>query len=133
MNSNSTENMQIRLFGLVAFIFFGTLSVLGLLMEKPVPLYFFGSLSIIGIGFIIMPTQLKPIYTAWLKIAHLIGRTFTTIILTLAYYLVITPSGLIKRLISGSILPVKPGKNHSSYWVSRVEPSQPKERFLKRY
>ena len=58
---------------------------------------------------------------------------FTTIILALTYYLVITPFGLIKRIIGGPILPVKPGNKNSSFWVSRVEPSQPRERFLKRY
>jgi hypothetical protein len=127
------EKKQIRRFGLVAFIFFGCLCALGIWKEKPLLIYFFGVLSMMGIGFIFMPTQLKPVHAVWLKIAHFIGRTFTTITLTLAYYLVITPFGLIKRFIGGPILPVNPGKYDSSYWVSRVEPSQPKERFFKRY
>jgi hypothetical protein len=68
-----------------------------------------------------------------MKIARLVGRIITILILTLAYYLVITPSALIKRVFGGRPLPLKPDKGVSSYWVTRTEPAQPKERFLKRY
>ena len=81
----------------------------------------------------LIPSPLKPIYTAWLKIANFLGRIVTALVLTLAYYMVITPSALIKRLFGGRPLPVKPNKKVSSYWVARTEPAQPKERFLKRY
>jgi hypothetical protein len=130
---SSTDNKETRKFGIVAFIFFGCLCTLGFLTKKPLPAYFFGSLSILGIGFILAPSQLKPVHTAWLKIAHFIGKIVTTFILALTYYMVITPAALIKRLFGGRPLPVKPDKNASSYWVARTEPAQPKERFLKRF
>jgi hypothetical protein len=133
MNWKSTDAGQIRKFGLIALIFFGLLCVLGLWKHKPIPTYLFGALSLLGLGFILIPSRLKPIYLIWLKLAHLIGRIFSTVILTIAYYLVITPSALIKRLFGGAPLPVKPDKNASSYWVTRTESAQPKERFTKRY
>lgn len=133
MSSNSTDVKQIRKFGLVAVFFFGSLCALGIWREKPLPTYLFGALSVLGIGFILIPIQLSPVFAAWLKIAHFFGRVITTLILTLAYYLVITPTAFIKRLFSGPFLPVKPDKNVSSYWLTREEPVQPKERFFKRY
>ena len=133
MNSNSTDNREIRKFGVIALLFFGALSGLGLLTNKPIPTYLFGFLSTLGLGFILIPSLLRPVYTAWLKIAHFIGRIVTVLILTSSYYLVITPSALIKRLFGGRPLPVKPDKNVTSYWVARSEPVQPKERFIKRY
>lgn len=133
MNSNSTDNREIRKFGVIALLFFGVLSGLGFLTNKPIPTYLFGFLSTLGLGFILIPSLLRPVYTAWLKIAHFIGRIVTVLMLTLAYYLVITPSALIKRLFGGRPLPVKPDKNVTSYWVARDEPVQPKERFIKRY
>jgi len=133
MNSNSTDTREVRKFGFIALVFFGCLCVLGLWMKKPLPAYLFGFLSILGLGFILIPAQLKPVHAAWLKVAHLLGRIITTLILALAYYLVITPAALIKRLFGGRPLPVKPDKEASSYWVDRTEPAQPKERFLKRY
>ena len=133
MTSSSTNNREIRRFGAVAFIFFGCLFTLGLWSKKPIPTYLFGCLSLLGFGFILFPTRLRSVYNAWLKIAHFLGRIVTALILTLAYYLVITPSAFIKRLFGGTLLPIEPDKEVSSYWVDRSEPAQPKERFLKRY
>ena len=124
---------DIRKFGVIALIFFGSLCALGLWTKKPVPIYLFGFLSILGLGFILIPTPLRPVYDTWLRIAHFLGKIFTMLILTLAYYMVITPSALIKRLFGGRPLPVKPDKGALSYWVTRTEPAQPKERFIKRY
>jgi hypothetical protein len=132
-NLNSTDIRDIRKFGIIALIFFGILCTLGLWFKKPIPTYLFGFLSIMGLGFILNPLRLRPLYSGWMKIAHLMGRIVTTLILTLAYYLVITPSALIKRVFGGRPLPLKPDKSVSSYWVARTEPVQPKERFLKRY
>ena len=133
MSLNSTETKEIRKFGLVALIFFGCLCSLGIWKQKPFPMYFFGLLSVMGLGFILLPGPLRPVHTVWLKIAHALGRIITTVVLALAYYLVITPSALLKRVFGGHPLPLKPDRNASSYWVSRNEPVQPKERFLKRY
>lgn len=133
MSLNSTDTKQIRKFGLIALIFFGCLCALGIWSDKPLPTYLFGTLAALGLGFILFPYQLRPVYDAWLKIAHFLGRIFTTLILALAYYLVITPSAIIKRLFGGNPIPVKPDRKASSYWVNRTEPIQPKERFLKRY
>jgi len=133
MNSPSTDTRQIRRFGLVAVIFFGSLCALGIWREKPLPTYLFGALCFIGLCFVLLPSLSRPIYTGWLKIALLIGKIVTNGMLTLTYFLVITPSALIKRLFSGRPLPVKPDKKASSYWVKRTEPVQPKERFLKRF
>jgi len=133
MNSNLTEKKQIRKFGLIAFIFFGILCALGIWKDKLLPTYLFGFLSVLGLGFIVAPIHLKPAFYAWQRLARLIGRVITNIVLILIYYLVITPSGLIKRLFGGKPLPTKPDKNISSYWVTRPEPAQPSERFLKRY
>ena len=133
VNWESTETRQIRKFGLIALSFFGLLCILGFWRNKTIPMYLFGALSLLGLGFVLIPSRLTPIYFIWLKMAHLIGKIFTIVILVIAYYLVITPSALIKRLLGGSPLPVKPDEKARSYWVTRTESAQPKERFTKRY
>lgn len=133
MNSNSTDTKEIQKFGVIAFIFFGFLCGLGVWTKKLLPTSFFGVLSILGFSFILAPSRLRPIYDAWLRVAHFLGRVVTTVLLTLAYYVVITPAAFIKRLFGGPPLPIKPDKKGSSYWVARNEPAQPKERFLKRF
>lgn len=133
MTLNSIKIKDIRKFGLIALIFFGILSALGLWKQKPIPIYLFGGLSLLGLCFILIPNKLKPVYILWLKVAHFIGRVVTTFVLALAYYLVITPFALLKRIFGGTPLPLKPDKNADSYWITRREPVQPKERFVKRY
>lgn len=130
---NSIKSKEIRKFGIVAFIFFGCLCALGIYTKKPIPTYFFGSLSVIGIGFILVPSHLRPVYAVWMKIAHFLGKVVTTFILVLTYYTVITPAALIKRMFGGRPIAVTFDKKVSSYWVARTEPAQPKERFIKRF
>jgi hypothetical protein len=57
----------------------------------------------------------------------------TGLMLTLAYFLVITPAAWLKRIFGGRPLPLKPDREASSYWVEREEAAQPRERFLKRF
>jgi len=133
MGLNSTKKKEIRKFGIIALIFFGCLCVLGLWTQKTIPAYFFGFLSILGLGFILIPEPLMPIHAGWLKIASFIGKIVNILVLTLAYYLVITPSAMLKRLFGRIPLSLKPDKKVLSYWVARDEPAQPKGRFLKRY
>jgi len=133
MNSSLIDSKEIQRFGLIAFLFFGCLCALGFWRQKVIITSLFGALSLLGLGFLLFPRPLMPIYKGWLKIANFIGKIITTMILTLAYYLVITPSALVKRVFGGRPLPTRPDKNIDSYWVPRDEPSQPKERFIKRY
>ena len=133
MNSNLTKPGEIRKFGLIALIFFGGLFALGIWTQRPVPTYIFGCLAALGIAFILFPANLTPIYLFWMKVTQLLGKIFTALILALAYYLVITPAALLKRIFGGTPLPTKPNKAISSYWVTRSEPAQPLERFIKRF
>lgn len=133
MNLNSTEKREIRKFGAIAFVFFGSLSGLGLWMDKTLAACFFGPLAVLGLAFVLMPGPLRPVHSAWMRVAHFLGRVMTTLILALAYYIVITPAAMIKRVFGGAPISVKPDKNVSSYWVTRTEPVQPRERFIKRY
>ena len=107
--------------------------MLGIIYKKPVPVYLFGGLSLLGFGFTVISARLKPVYAAWLKVAHFIGKIITTSVLIMAYYLVITPFALIKKLFGGYSIFLKPDPKVLSYWVSRTEPVQPKERFIKRF
>jgi len=130
---SSTDTKGIRKFGFIALIFFGCLFFIGLWAEKVFATYVFGALSFLGLGLVVLPERLRPVYGGWMKVAHLIGRMVNTLILTIAYYAVITPSALIKRVLGGAPIRTRPDKSASSYWIARSEPAQPKERFLKRF
>jgi hypothetical protein len=122
-----------RKFGFRAFVLFGLLCTLGIWLNKWMPVSLFGFLALLGLGFIMVPCRLQLVYLAWLKAAHFIGKAVTIAVLTLVYYLVITPTALLKRVFGGRPLPLLPDKDASSYWIARAEPAQPRERFMKRY
>ena len=133
MNLNSTDKKAVRKFGLTALVFFGLLFTWCVWMKKPVLPYVFGFLTLLGAALFAFPSRMKSLYNVWLKTAHLIGWVITTIILSLGFYLVITPAAIIKRIVNGRPLPVKPDKGVSTYWITRTEPAQPRERFMRRY
>lgn len=130
---SSIDTREIRRFGLMAFVFFGCLAGLALWRERPVFALAFGIFSLGGLSMLLFPSPLSPAYGVWLKTTGFIGRVMTILALTLAYYLVITPFGLAKRVFGGRPLPMRPDSDASSYWVSRSEPAQPRERFKKRF
>ena len=133
MNSSLINPREIRKFGIIGIIFFGTLLTVAIWRDKALAAYFFGLLSLLSIGFVLMPVKLQPIYAGWLKVAHFIGSKVTILILTILFYLVITPAALLKRIFGGRPLPLEPDPDAETYWVTRPEPAQPKERFPKRY
>ena len=133
MGSFSTDDRDIRKLGAACLCFFGLLFALALWREKFFASYIFGFLTVLGLGFLILPGPLRPLYRAWLKIARFIGVVMTAVILTLSYYVVVTPTALLKRVFGGRPVPTAPERNAATYWVSRPEPAQPKERFVKRY
>ena len=47
----------------------------------------------------VVPQSLKQVHRAWMKIGHVLGSINTRIILGIIYYLLITPMGLIMRLM----------------------------------
>ncbi|MBI9082653.1 MAG: hypothetical protein JEZ11_03590 [Desulfobacterales bacterium] len=133
MNSSSTEKREIRKFGLIAICFFGTIAALAIWRERAGVMMVFGTLAVAGVLFALVPGPMAPVYRGWLRVSHVIGRITTGIILTLTYYLAVTPVALAKRVFSGAPIPLRPDPQAETYWVGRVEPVQPKARFIKRY
>jgi hypothetical protein len=133
MTSSWTKTSDVRRFGVVAFVFFLSLFSLGIWTQKTIPTFLFAFLSICGFALMLFPSHLRPVYVVWLRLARFLGKVVTIIILSMAYFIVITPLGFIKRLVSGTPIVIKPDKDSSSYWMVRTEPIQPKERYTKRY
>ena len=79
-------------------------------------------LSIAGallLGAAIAPSLLRPVYRGWMRLGEVLAWVNTRIILTLIFFLVVTPIGLLMRLFGRS--PIAVAKRNDSYW-SDVEP-----------
>ena len=75
----------------------------------------------------IAPNLLRPIEKAWMNLALILGNIVTPIVLTLTFFLVITPMGLFLRLIGKDLLDIKMQKDRNSFWVA-VDPEGPGSR-----
>jgi hypothetical protein len=64
---------------------------------------------------------LRPIYAGWMRFAYVLGWVNTRVILSLFFYLVITPIGLLMRLFGRDPMHRKPDSTVASYWVKRED------------
>jgi uncharacterized membrane protein len=70
-----------------------------------------------AIAGLVLPGRLGPVYRGWMGFAHAISKVTTPIFLGVVYFLVITPSGLVRRALGGNPLRAHRG---ASGWVDRA-------------
>lgn len=64
---------------------------------------------------------LGPVYTGWMKVAHLIGTVFSTLLLVLLYSVAFAPAGVVLRLLGKDPLDRKIDRKRESYWCPRPD------------
>jgi len=65
---------------------------------------------------------MAPVYRAWMYLAMILGTIMTSIIVTLVFYVLITPIGLIRRLTrSSSSYKRRIDKSATTYWINRSD------------
>ena len=75
-------------------------------------------LCIIGV---VIPVILKPIYWIWMIFANILGWIMTRVILSLLFYMIITPIGFISRLFGKQFLELKWNRTNRTYWNYRSD------------
>ena len=116
-----TSSKEIRKFGLVIAIALGVIGSFVYLKSGSfdVPQWIWGiGLLFLILGFI-LPSILRPVYRIWMLLAYFIGGVISRIILTVLFYVVLTPIGLVLRLFGKDFLDQKFEKNRESYWVKK--------------
>lgn len=118
-----TTPRDLRKFGLLVG---GVLAVLGgwfLFRQRPAgPWMLAPGLLLITLG-LIAPRVLRSVYLAWMSLAFVLGLIVSTILLTLFFFLVITPVGLVARMTGADFLSRKLDSKATSYWVTRPGPA----------
>ena len=116
INSSKKEIRKFsRLVG-AAFIILGT--VLYLLKGNIYYLPFYIGFGLLIIGEIV-PIILLPVHKFWMGLSIVLGFISTRVILTLLFYLVLTPIAFFGRLSGKDFLNEKIDKNEKSYWSLR--------------
>jgi carbamoyltransferase len=79
---------------------------------------------------IFAPAQLRVVYRAWMALAFVLGWLMSRILLTLVFFLVVTPIGLVQRFCGKRALELRFQTGETSYWQTHTgaPPSQEYER-----
>lgn len=88
--------------------------------------------SVLVLGGLIIPRSLKYPYRLWMGLAVILGYIMTRVLLTLVFYLAVTPIGLIRRLMGKDPLRRKWEPEASTYWLDKTYDDDSPKR-LERY
>lgn len=117
-NQKKTEVPQqhLRSFGLLMG---GVLTLIALwplvIRQEGIRLWAIVLASLFILGALLQPGWLRPLYTGWMKVGHILGFVNTRIILSLGYFLVFTPIGLIRRIMGKDSLNRRFESQRSTY------------------
>ena len=64
---------------------------------------------------------LTPLNKIWFKFGLILGKIVSPIIMGVIFFLVVTPTGFIMRLVGKDLLNLKFNK-HKSYWIEKTGP-----------
>ena len=110
-----------RSFGIVFFIVFLLIGIYPLLNNDDVRIWSI----IISIAFLILGLLnskiLLPLNKIWFKFGILLGKIISPLIMGLIFFVVVTPIGLLMRLLNKDLLNLKFNKS-KSYWIEKNEP-----------
>ncbi len=76
---------------------------------------------------------LKPFYKKWMKVAHFIGNIIAGITLSILFYGIFGPVGIILRLLKKDLLERTLDNSCTTYWHSREEKKFDKKHYLRQF
>ncbi len=108
-------------FGIVFFIFFLIISLWPKLNGNEIN-YFVLILSLIFLFLGLLNSKiLYPLNKLWFKFGIVLGKIISPLIMGIIFFLVVTPIGLIMRLLGKDVLNLRYNKSNS-YWIEKDGP-----------
>ncbi len=116
-----SDKKEVKKFG---FLIGGVLLIIALFMIWK-EMNHYQILLLLSIAFlisaVISPIVLKPIYKIWMTFAVILGWVMTRVILTILFYFIVTPIGIIARLFGKQFLDLSWKKKAPSFWNVRTD------------
>ena len=110
-----------RSFGLVFFVVFLLIALYPLINNGEVRLWSLITSIVFLILGLLNSKFLNPFNKLWFKFGIILGKIISPLIMGIIFFLVVTPTGLIMRLLRKDILSLKYNQN-KSYWIEKNGP-----------
>ena len=108
-------------FGIVFFVVFLLISLYPLLNNESIRIWSL-VISIIFLILGILDSKiLSPLNKIWFKFGLFLGKIISPIVMGIIFFLVVTPTGFIMRLLGKDVLNLK-YNDHNSYWIEKTGP-----------
>ena len=114
------KNENNKSFGILFFIVFFIIAIWPTLSDETIRIWALGISVIFLILGIINSKILTPFKKGWIKLGEVLGRVIAPIVMGLIYFIIITPIGILMRLIGKDLLNIKFNKD-KSYWIKRAK------------
>ena len=112
-----------RSFGLVFFILFLVISLWPFIHEGQIRIWS----AVISIVFLILGLMnsklLTPLNRLWFKFGMFLGAIVAPVVMGIIFFLVVTPTGFLMRMMGKDLLRRKYDKSNKSYWIKRDKSS----------
>ena len=110
-----------RSFGIVFFVVFLIITLYPLLNNENIRYWsLLVSLVFLILG-LLNSNILTPLNKIWFKFGILLGKVISPIIMGIIFFFVVTPIGLLMRILKKDLLNLK-YNNDKSYWIEKKEP-----------
>ena len=120
MKNNEIKISSNKSFGIVFFIVFFLFGIWPALKGNDIR-YWSISLSLIFLILGILNSKfLSPLNRLWFKFGIILGNFIAPIIMGLIFFLVVTPIGLIMKLLGKDLINLKKNKD-KTYWIEKKE------------
>ena len=113
------QNNQNRSFGLLFSIVFLALALWSLTKKGEINLYLISIALIFLILGLLNYKILSPLNKWWIKFGEILGRIIAPIVMSIVYFLILTPISLLVRLFGKDLIGMKFSNDIKSYWVKR--------------
>ena len=108
-----------RNFGVVFFVVFLIIGLWPLLEKSEIRYWSVFISSIFLLLGLINSNLLSPLNKIWFNFGKLLSKIITPLIMGVIFFLVVTPIGLIMRVLGKDILSLKYNENSKSYWIEK--------------
>ena len=124
MDKQFNNNIQIssnRSFGIVFFVIFILIALYPITYNEDIRIWsIMISFIFLFLG-LLNSTILTPLNKLWFKFGIFLGRIVSTLVMGIIFFFIVTPIGIIMRIIGKDLLNLK-FNNNKSYWIDKNGP-----------